>query len=139
MKKVIAAIAKFLGLIPKKIKIAASRSLEITNRIKKALEHPVSDIITMIIPGDWDDNLKKVILQYLNQAIPYLKVVDNCKEKDGEDMIICWIDELKKMPKETQDALLIKLASLLTAYQDGKKLKQSLYDYFTQHIYTANK
>ena len=125
--------------VPKELKDYSEKSLEITYGLKKFLEGYTGDIITSIIPGTWDDNLRKQMLQYINETLPYLILVNECKDKgDVGEMLKCWVDKLQAMPKHTRDAMLIKFAALLTRMQDNGQLKQSQYDYAVQAIYTAD-
>jgi hypothetical protein len=133
-------IGDFFARIPHEVREAVSNSLAVTTAIKKFMDGPVPDILTAIIPGDWDDELKKLIREKLSQVMPYLIIVDNCKQyEDLEALMLCWIDQVKKQPKEVQDALMHKLAALLTAYQHGKAEKQSFYDFAVQLQYTHNR
>ncbi len=134
------AFRNLFKTIPADVKIYASQALDVTTKIKKLLDNPVADIITGIIPGTWDDNLKAAVLRALDESLPYLLIVDRCKEHtELPEMISCWVLELKKLPKHTQDALLAKLASLITAYLDKKELRTSHYDLYTQLLYSGMK
>ena len=131
-------LAAVTGSIPKELRDFSDKSLQVTYGIKKVLENPVADVITAIIPGDFDDKLRKQILVHINNTLPYLIIVSECKDKgDVNEMLKCWVEKLRQQPAHTRNALLIKFAALLTAAQDGNKLKQSLYDYAVQAEYTA--
>lgn len=129
-----------LGIIPAKVKEYASQSLAITTSIKNFLSSPVADVITALIPGAWDDKLKETVLKALEEVLPYLTIVDTCKDQpDVVSMLNCWITEVRKQPVQVQNALLHKLASLLTAKLDNQELKQNQYDYYIQLLYSGNK
>jgi hypothetical protein len=133
-------IGDFFARIPHEVREAVSRSLTISSAIKKLIDNPVVDVITAIIPGDWDDELKTLIRNKLAELMPYLLIVDTCKDKPTlEEMLVCWIEQVKNQPKDIQDALLHKLAALLTAYQHDKKYQQSFYDFATQLQYTHDR
>lgn len=125
--KVFAWVRALFNQIPKEIRIYASQALDITTRIKVILDNPVADIITAIIPGDWDDKAKELALKYINEAIPYLTIVDECQNDDPEKMIRCWIEKLGQYKPDVQKALLFQLAMLLTAKFDNDELKHSFY------------
>lgn len=129
-----------LNLIPHHIREYASHSLHVTTVIKKALESPVADIITAIIPTNIDDKVKESLLAAINKAMPYLMVVDICKdETDTEKLVMCWIQQIKFLPKDVQNALLAKFAAKITGLLDNNDLRQSSYDYAIQTLYTASK
>jgi hypothetical protein len=139
MATAVANVKAAIGIIPKKVKIYVSRSLEITTAIKNVLNNPVTDIITAIIPSTWDDEAVAFIRASIEKALPYLYIVDKCDSDNLEDMLQCWVTELRKMPEHTQNAMLLKLASLLTAMQDKDALRQRLYDLYVQLQYVENK
>jgi flagellar basal body-associated protein FliL len=49
------------------------------------------------------------------------------------------VQQIKQRDPQLQDAILQKLASLLAGELDGNKLKQALYDLYTQAKYTTAK
>lgn len=115
-------------------------ALQITTAIKNVLSSPVTDILTAIIPGEVDDTIRTQLVNALNKAIEALTVVDNCKQyTDLNDKLNCFVQQIKQRDPQLQDAILQKLASLLAGELDGQRLKQSLYDLYTQAKYTANK
>lgn len=134
-------VKNLFNAIPKEIREYASQSLEVTVNIRNFLNSPVADIITAIIPGTWDDSLKVMAVKYLSEAIPYLTIVDECKDAtDEESMIKCWVDKLAEYQPEVRDALLFKLATLLTAkFDNNEALKQSFYALAVQAKYTHTK
>lgn len=133
-------IRALLGKIPKRIRVLIANSLEVTTAIRAKLDSTAAILITDLIPGDRDNELREGLIHAIDQSMPYLMVVDACKDKPTtEEMIQCWIEQLRTMPKHTQDALLIKLAALLTAIQDKKELRQNLYDTYTQMQVSGNK
>lgn len=129
-----------LTVIPAKVKIIVSESLQVTTAIKNILNNPVADVITAIIPGDWDDKLKATVLEAIEKVLPELMAVDACKHHtELLPMLECWIDQVRAMPKHLQNATLAKLAALLAAIRDTRGLKQNEYDYYVQLLYSSNK
>jgi len=116
-------------------------ALQITTALKNMLNSPAADIITAIIPGTVDDVLRTQLLNALNKITEALSIVDNCKQfTDLNDKLKCFVQQLSQRDPQLQDAVLLKLSSLLAAELDGQKLKQSLYDLYTQAKYvTASK
>jgi len=115
-------------------------ALAITTGLKRVLTSPVADVITAIIPGDVDVIIKRHLVSALGKVIEALTIADRCREhKDVNERLQCFIDQLKLYDPNMQDAILQKLASLLTGQLHGGKLKQSLYDLYTQAKYSASK
>lgn len=140
LRKLRDAIREFFGALPSQIKVIASQSLQVTTALKLILDNPVADVVTTIIPGDWDEKLKASVLQAIEKALPYLQIVDTCKHHtDVNDMLKCWVVEVSKLPRHAQNAMLQKLASLLMAQMHNNELKQSLYDYYQQAYYSSQK
>lgn len=133
-------IRDLLKIIPSRVREYASHSLHITTAIKSFLESPLVELGVAIIPTDLDDKARKILLDAANKALPYLTVVDVCKdEPTAEAKIQCWAIEIKKYPPHMQNALLAKFAALIVAIMDNNELRQSSYDYAIQTLYTAGK
>ena len=115
-------------------------ALKITTAIKELLTSPAADIITAIIPGDLDNVIRQQAIAALSKVTEALTIADNCRKcTDANDKIRCFIEQLKLYDPRLQDAILHKLASLLAGQLDGQRLKQNLYDMFTQAKYSTVK
>ena len=115
-------------------------ALHITTEIKNILASPVADIVTSIIPGNVDDMIRTQLLLALDKAIQALNIADACKQyTDINDKLKCFVLQLQQKDPQLQDALLQKLASLVAGHLDGQRLKQYLYDLYTQAKYSSSK
>ncbi|MES2701861.1 MAG: hypothetical protein V4649_04435 [Bacteroidota bacterium] len=115
-------------------------ALKITTAIKNILSSPAVDILTAIIPGELDNLIKQQAIAALSKVAEALAIANTCrKQETAEDKIKCFIEQLRLHDPNLQDAILQKLASLLAGQLDGKRLKQSLYDLYTQAKYSAAK
>ena len=115
-------------------------ALKITTGLKNILSSPTADIITAIIPGDIDNTIRQQLINALSKAVEVLTIADVCKQyTDVNDKLNCFVEQLKLRDPQLQDAILQKLASLLTSGLDGQRLKQSLYDLYTQAKFSATK
>jgi hypothetical protein len=115
-------------------------ALKITTALKNILSSPTADIITAIIPGDIDNVIRQQLIAVLGKAVEVLTIADGCKQyTDLNDKLNCFVTQLKQRDPQLQDAILQKLASLLTSGLDGQRLKQSVYDLYTQAKFTAAK
>jgi bacterioferritin-associated ferredoxin len=115
-------------------------ALKITTELKNILTSPAADIITAIIPGDIDNTVREGLITALSKITEALTIADNCKEcTDINAKLQCFIQQLQQYDPQLQDAILQKLASLLTGFLDGQRLKQSLYDLYTQAKYSITK
>ena len=115
-------------------------ALQITMAIQKLLNSPVLDVLTTIIPGQVDNIIRSQMQSALNTAVDALSIADACKScTDLNSKLSCFMNELKKMHPDLQDAILQKLASLIAAHLHNNKLQQCFYDLFTQSKYTSLK
>lgn len=115
-------------------------ALHLTTQLKKMLSSPVADIVTAIIPGNLDDVLKKQLIAALGIAIEALSIADTCKLCEGiNDKLKCFMRQLQLRDPQLQDAILQKLAGLITNHLDGQRFNQRLYDLFTQAKFTISK
>ncbi len=115
-------------------------ALKVTTAIKNALASPAADIITAIIPGNLDDTIRAQLLNAIIKVVEVLTIADNCKQcTSAEEKLKCFITQIQQRDPQLQDAILQKLASLLAAELDGQRLKQALYDLYTQAKYVTSK
>ena len=115
-------------------------ALQITTALKNILASPVADIVTAIIPGNLDNTIRTQLLNATTKAVEVLTITDNCKQcTNAEEKLKCFVQQIQQRDPQLQDAILQKLASLLTAQLDGQRLKQALYDLYTQAKYVSNK
>lgn len=140
INRIFSWVKSLFASIPKEIREYASQSLEITTNIQKFLESPIADIVTGIIPGTWDDKLKDLAVKYLAEAIPCLTIVDECQSDDPQEMIKCWVTKLGEYKPDVRNALLFKLATILTdKFDKDETLKQSFYALAVQANYAHGK
>lgn len=115
-------------------------ALRLTTALRNILSSPVTDIVTAIIPGDLDDKIRTQLLNATVKAVEVLTIADSCKGcSTVEEKLHCFVDQLRQRDPQLQDAILQKLASLLASQLDGERLKQVLYDLYTQAKYVSNK
>lgn len=118
----------------------SNAALEITAKLKPFLSGPLGQLITDIIPGTWDDELRNKASVALNAIVGNLSIASEIsKEPDLTKKLQLFMDELKKQHPEYQQAMLFKTASLLTKYMHGAQLSQSEYDIITQAKYIDKK
>lgn len=133
-------IKSALQQFDRQIEENAEEALRITRTIKTALESPLADLVTTIIPGDADEKIRLRIIQALDTGINALSIINTCKEQETwSDKIRCFVNELRKVSPELQDAIMQKLQSILLRELDGNTKKQHLYDLFSQAKYSSTK
>ncbi len=122
------------------IELHAGEALQVTKIIKSALESPLVDLLEAIIPGDADTIFKNKLLQALELGIDTLSIINTCQHEPSlEAKLVCFVNGLKTVSRDLQDAVLQKLQSILLRELDGNTRKQNIYDLFSQAAYSNSK
>jgi len=99
MKKFLSKIKIFLKRIVNKVKEILPIGIDVANAIKKFIDSPACDVLTMIIPGTYDDNAVRLLRKYIPLTLFEL---EDCEEflglSDNEKlrMIILKINSYSK-------------------------------------------
>ena len=118
----------------------SEEALQVTKIIKAALESPVADLLEAIIPGDADTIFKNKLLQALEIGVDALSIVNTCRQETNlETKLNCFVNGLKTVSPDLQDAVFQKLQSILLRELDGNTRKQNVYDLFSQAAYSNSK
>lgn len=140
VRNLLNSVGDFLKSLPKEIREFSDEALKVTTAIKNALESDTAITIVNMIPGDLDDKLRHMAVEGLKAAINALHT-DPCKDKTNPDeMLRCYIDQLKNGSKHVRDMNLSKLQSLLIAYFNGNTsfTQMKEYDKIAQDSYIAS-
>ena len=133
-------IKGLLKKVDKYVQENATLALRVTTAVKAFLDGPIAKLMTAVIPTDVDEMIRQQLIVALSKAIDVLSIVDACKDVvDLDQKLICFITEVKKKSPELQEALLVKMAQIITREIDGNKLPQSVYDLAVQGQYTIAK
>lgn len=115
-------------------------ALKVVSAMKSILSNPAASILTAIIPGELDEEIRKKLVNILGKVTEALTMVEECKQfTDINDRLNCFIQQLHQLDPQLQDAILQKVASLIAGHLDGLRFKQSVYDLYTQAKYTSQK
>lgn len=115
-------------------------ALAVTTNIKKAINSPVADVLAAIIPGTVDDKILAKARQALEISVDALGIYAECDKRETlEEKIQCLINAIRLLPKDAQNAVLIKLAARMTAEMDDNRYAQHMYDLYTQGAYSSSK
>ncbi len=118
----------------------AATALSITQAIKSFLDTGVLDIVVLFTKTKADDIALARLNTALITAIDALQLVEGCKGAFSlKEKVSCLLEGLRLLSPHMRDAVLIKLANLLTAHLDGNRYKQNFYDALTQGLYSAEK
>ncbi len=122
MKKFFDFIKKLFRNLKALVVKFVTPSVVIVENIKRAVDSPLTPIITAIIPGTWDDKIVAAAKVHLPRILQILKISDEClKLTKFEDIVLCAINKLKEYTPEARAANYHSIAALLSvALSDGK-------------------
>jgi hypothetical protein len=134
------AIKHLFDGLPAEFKTAIHIGVTVVNNMKTALDNPVTDILTAIIPGTLDD----VIVQKLREALPEillnLKLAENCTGlTDISQIVECAIRNLQSIEGDFKSAFLHDLSILIAQVAADGKLSWSDGVYILQWYYDHSK
>lgn len=131
---------KFFNRLDKTILEYSEMALSITTSLKSILGNDLAVIATAIIPGDIDELIRTRLLKALDKTISALTIIEACKDfATIDERLTCFAEQMRKLNPELQEALLIKMASLITADLHGGQLPRSDYDTILQVKFKAEK
>ena len=113
----------FKGLLPE-LKKAIHAGVTITDAIKNYDDtHPgFVDLITKIIPGEWDDKVKDLVREKLPSVMIELKLVDaTLGLTDPDEIVAAAIKTIKQLSGDYRSAFLNSLSIIIAQVAaDGK-------------------
>lgn len=145
MKKFFRKIVSFLSMLFVDLEAwiheHVQPSIEAVERLKKIVDSPVANIITALIPGDWDNALKEAFSQRLAKAIDAMHITaDIVNEPDWTAKVIKTYQYLQTLSKPMRAAIYKKLAAELAKESGGsEKVKGHAVDLLVQMQYSKLK
>lgn len=127
-RKIVAFLANLFTNLDEWIHEHVQPSIEMVERIKAVVASPVGDIITALIPGDWDDKLRQFAIDTLTKAIDAMHVThDIAVTPDWTSKIAKLLAWLRNQSKPMQQAIYKQLATELAKQSAfGKQLAAEL-------------
>ena len=122
ISKIWAEIKALFDGIPSELKTAINIGVVITENIKNFVDSPVVDVLTAIIPGDIDDQIKDWLRAKLPVILAQLKLADSCSGlTDPSEITKCAIVVLQGLDGDIKSAFLHNLSILIAEVAaDGK-------------------
>ena len=108
--------------IPGEMKNAIHIGVQITENIKNIVDSPAADILTAIIPGDLDDEIKNLLRAKLPAILIELRLADSCGNlTEPLQITACAIKVLQGLEGDVKSAFLHNLSIFIAqAAADGK-------------------
>lgn len=147
LQKIGAGIKKLFKGLGKEAKEAIHIGVVVVDKIKAAIDSPVADVLTAIIPGDIDDKIKDKLREFLPKILANMRLADSCGQlTDPLAITQCAIQTLKSIGddfiaegarKNFYDSIAVLVAQVVADgkldWNDGKYILKWYYD----HIYKA--
>ncbi len=122
LAKIWSEIKNLFDGIPAELKTAVHIGVVVTENIKNLVDSPVADVLTAIIPGDLDDEIKNWLRAKLPVILTELKLADSCGAlTDPQEITKCAIKVLRGLDGDIKSAFLHNLSVLIAQVaSDGK-------------------
>jgi hypothetical protein len=140
ISKIWAEVKSLFSTMPEELKTAIHIGVEVTEAIKVFVDSPAADILTAIIPGDADDEIKDWLRAKLPEILTELKLADSCSGlTDPSQITACAIKVLQGLDGDISNAFLHSLSILVAQVAADGKLSWSdgvyLLEWYYQNEY----
>src|ERR1700744_3231592 len=124
--------------IPAELKTAIHIGVIVTENIKNFVDSPAADILTAIIPGDIDDEVKNLLRAKLPAILTELKLADNCGSlTDPAEITACAVKVLQGLDGDVQNSFLHSISIMIAQVAADGKLTWSdgvyILEWYYQH------
>lgn len=111
IEKLWATITSLFQSFPSEIKNAIHIGVVVTENIKTFVDSPAADVLTALIPGDIDDEIKNLLRAKLPGILTELKLADSCSGlTDPKQITTCAIKVLQGLNGDIKNAFLHNLS-----------------------------
>ena len=142
LSKLWADIKNLFDGIPSELNTAIHIGVVVTEGLKTFVDSPAVDVLTAIIPGDIDDDLKNLLRAKLPQILAELKLADSCSGlTDPSQITSCALKVLQGLDGDVSSAFLHSLSILIAQVAADGKLTWSdgayILEWYYQNEYKA--
>jgi hypothetical protein len=128
--------------IPAELKTAIHIGVLVTENIKNFVDSPAADILTTIIPGNVDDEIKSWLRAKLPAILTELKLADSCTGlTDPNEITACAVKVLQGLDGDVKSAFLHNLSILIAQVAADGKLSWSdgvyILEWYYQHEFKS--
>jgi len=142
LTKIWTEIKSLFAGMPSELKTAIHIGVQVTQNIKTFVDSPAADVLTAIIPGDIDDEIKSWLRAKLPAILTELKLADSCSGlTDPAAITACAVKVLQGLEGDVQSSFLHSLSVQVAQVAADGKLTWSdgvyLLQWYYQHEYQA--
>lgn len=124
--KIWGEIKSLFESFPAEMQIAIHIGVEVTENIKNFVDSPAADVLTAIIPGDIDDEIKTLLRAKLPGILTELKLADSCAGlTDPSQITACAVNILQGLGGDIKSAFLHNLSVFVAQIASKGKLTWS--------------
>jgi hypothetical protein len=111
---------------PSELKTAIHIGVAVTENLKNFVDSPAADILTAIIPGEIDDQIKNWLRAKLPAILTELKLADSCGAlTDPQQITACAVKVLQGLTGDVKSAFLHNLSIFIATVASNGKLSWS--------------
>lgn len=126
LTKIWTGIKNLFDGFPSEVKTAIHIGVIVTEAIKNFVDSPEADILTAIIPGSIDDDIKNLLRAKLPAILTELKLADSCSGlTDPAQITACAIKVLQGLDGDIKNAFLHNISILVAQVAANGKLTWS--------------
>lgn len=115
LSKIWTEVKSLFDGIPAELKTAIHIGVIVTENIKALVDSPAADVLTAIIPGDIDDELKDLLRAKLPTILTELRLADSCQNlSDPAQITACAIKVLQGLDGDIKSAFLHNLSIFIS-------------------------
>jgi hypothetical protein len=127
---------------PSEMKTAIHIGVVVTENIKSFVDSPAADMLTVLIPGDIDDEIKIWLRAKLPAILTGLKLADSCTGlTDPQQITTCAVKVLQGLDGDIKSAFLHNLSILVAQVASDGKLTWAdgvtILEWYYQNKYKA--
>jgi len=121
--KIWAEVEALFNGFPAEMKTAIHIGVVVTENVKSFVDSPAADILTVLIPGDIDDEIKNGLRAKLPAVLTELKLADSCRGlTDPQQVTACAIKVLRGLDGDIKSAFLHNLSIFIAQIASNGKL-----------------
>ncbi len=105
------------------LQATVEKAIELVNNLKSYVESPVGDMVTTVIPGDWDNELKAKAEEFIKKVASNSGFITECTGMaTAGEQLVCVYNKISSLNDDDEvDSFWHKLGVLATkVFADGK-------------------
>lgn len=104
------------------LQATVEKAIELVNNLKAYLQSPIGNIVTAVIPGTWDDELKRKSEIFLQEVVVNSALITDCTNlQTAGEQLACVYNKIVSLGEHQKDSFWHLLGVTATRiFADGK-------------------